>query len=211
MNKHKTYELVDVFTSNSLVCVAGSTYLEDEQLLKVLMEAAQQSNMHHNFKLIIAPHHVTAERLDEIEKNFEQYQCVRYSALLEQDQTKQVLLIDNIGMLSSLYAYADFAYIGGGFGKGIHNTLEAAVFGIPVLIGKNYHKFDEAKALISEKAAFIIEDEKDVIETGMRLLSDEELRAFAGDRAGNYVAKNKGAVYNIMKQLNECTVIFKTA
>ena len=114
-------------------------------------------------------------------------------------------------MLSSLYAYADFAYIGGGFGKGIHNTLEAAVFGIPVLIGKNYHKFDEAKALISEKASFVMEDEKDVIETGMRLISDEEFRKFAGERAANFVATNKGAVDNIMKQLNDSTVIFKTA
>ena len=110
------------------------------------------------------------------------------------------MLIDNIGMLSSLYAYADMAYIGGGFGAGIHNTLEAATYGIPVVFGPVYHKFKEAKDLIQLGAAFSVENESDLLSV-FRKLESAQLREEAGKKAFDYVQKQGGATQKIIEFL----------
>ena len=115
----------------------------------------------------------------------------------------QSLVIDNIGMLSSLYAYADVAYIGGGFGVGIHNTLEAAAFGLPVIFGPNYQKFNEAKELIAIKAGFSISNEtelKDIVNT---LVNDEAFYNITRKKVFNYVKENVGATDMIMKYIDK--------
>ena len=126
-----------------LCIVAGSTWPGDEDLLIRYINSCDET-----VKFIMAPHEIHEEHIrriiQQLKKSF-----VRFSEATENNVTdKQVLIIDNIGLLSSLYRYGDIAYIGGGFGKGIHNILEAATFGLPVLFGPNYAKFNEAVELI---------------------------------------------------------------
>jgi 3-deoxy-D-manno-octulosonic-acid transferase len=126
---------------------------------------------------------------------------VRYSqANSENVKTADVLIIDNIGMLSSLYQYGTIAYIGGGFGKGIHNILEAATFGLPVIFGTNYHKFNEAKELIHAGGAFSIADSNEFNKT-MQLLSDKIVLQTASHIAKHYVQSRIGASDKIIKDI----------
>jgi 3-deoxy-D-manno-octulosonic-acid transferase len=120
---------------------------------------------------------------------------------------KRVLIIDNIGMLSSLYGYANIAYVGGGLGKGIHNTLEAAVYGIPLLFGPNYHKFDEAKSLVKIGAASVVNNEEQITKKIAALFSDESLRKNIGAKGNQYVIEQQGALQRIMNALKEQKVL----
>ena len=144
---------------------------------------------------------VTQNRIREIEGIFGIDQCVRFSIIKAEDMHKKVLIIDNIGMLSSLYGYATLAYIGGGLGKGIHNTLEAAVYGIPLIFGNKYHKFDEAKALIETGAAFVVTNEVALNNKLLSLFSDEKLRKSIGLKSSNYVTEQKGSLAKIIDEL----------
>ncbi|HZX58048.1 MAG TPA: 3-deoxy-D-manno-octulosonic acid transferase, partial [Mucilaginibacter sp.] len=110
----------------------------------------------------------------------------------------QTLIIDNIGMLSSLYKYGEIAYIGGGFGAGIHNTLEAAAFGLPVIFGPNYSKFKEAKDLVALKAGFSIADEKELTGITETLVEDEAFYSATRKKARSYVEENTGATKMII-------------
>lgn len=189
----KRLELIETFCSNNKVFIAGSTWPEDEKLLISLTEK------YPDWKFIIAPHEIGDSHIKEIEGLFPK--AIKFSVLSSQltQTSPQILIIDNIGMLSSLYQYAKVAYIGGGFGVGIHNTLEAAAFGLPVIFGPKYDKFQEAKDLIGIEAAKSITN------------SDELLTAFenfkantkASAEAKNYVEQQKGATKIIMKVLNK--------
>jgi len=118
----------------------------------------------------------------------------------EQIQRAQVLVIDNIGMLSALYYYADIAYVGGGFGVGIHNTLEAAAYGIPVIFGPKYEKFQEAVDLVVLGAGFSIDSQADLYAVFEALINDER-RHIVASAAGTYVQQRAGATQIIMKYL----------
>ena len=115
---------------------------------------------------------------------------------------KEVLIIDCIGLLSSIYRYGKIAYIGGGFGVGIHNTLEAAVYGIPVIFGPKYQKFMEAVQLIEAKGAYSIKDYEELKTLLDRLLSDEKFLKETGTNAGNYVIGNSGATDKVLHMIN---------
>jgi 3-deoxy-D-manno-octulosonic-acid transferase len=130
--------------------------------------------------------------------------AIKFSQLTSQSPNlqSQVLVIDNIGMLSSLYQYGEIAYIGGGFGVGIHNTLEAAAFGLPVIFGPNYDKFKEAKDLVSIEAAFTIIDQTKLTEITDKLMADEALCTETGSRARKYVEQNTGATPKILKYID---------
>ncbi len=199
MKERKRMELLDVFVKNTMVTVAGSTYVEDEKLLKKANNFLEKSHL--KVKFIIAPHVVTQNRIREIEGIFGIDQCVRFSIMKAEDMHKKVLIIDNIGMLSSLYGHATLAYIGGGLGKGIHNTLEAAVYGIPLIFGNKYHKFDEAKALIETGAAFVVTNEVALNNKLLSLFSDEKLRKSIGLKSSNYVTEQKGSLAKIIDEL----------
>jgi len=130
--------------------------------------------------------------------------CIRYSMATKQNAAKyKVLIIDNIGMLSSLYQYADFAYIGGAFGKGLHNILEAATFGMPIFFGPNYKKFHEAVDLVASGAAFSIKNTKEFEKYFKSLYDNNELRANKASIARNYVLKNTGAAEKIFQITND--------
>ena len=187
---------VAAFVGNHQCLIAGSTWEPDEDLLAAYMNGATTP-----LKYIIAPHEIHASHIERLEKSI-QKKVVRFSTWkLSQAGDPDVLIIDNIGMLSSLYRYGQTAYIGGGFGKGIHNTLEAATFGLPVLFGPNYLKFQEAKDLITLEGAFTISNLTELKDKLDALFSNKEYLRSAQITAGNYVKNNIGATQKIISEI----------
>lgn len=184
---------VKAFCGESNVFITGSSWPQDETLIAGLTRSFPA------WKFIIAPHEIDAGHIRAIEKLFSD--CIKLSELKPSAPEKQVLIIDNIGMLSSLYQYGDIAYIGGGFGVGIHNTLEAAAFGMPVIFGPNYRRFQEAVDLIEIGASFSIETMEDLREK-MDYLDDKNVRDKIGEVAKKYVAGKAGATRFILDYLN---------
>jgi 3-deoxy-D-manno-octulosonic-acid transferase len=180
-----------------LAFVAGSTWIRDEDILIPFF------NQHPEIKLIIAPHEISEQRIESLKSRLI-HRVVRYSEVNENEsiiRNADCLIIDCIGLLSSVYRYGDLAYIGGGFGKGIHNILEAAVYGIPVLFGPKYHKFREARELIASGGAIAVHSEDDFSSRMNELLSYSELLRGSGKSAGEYVTANLGATHNIYKKI----------
>ena len=189
----KQLPLIEKFCGEDPILIAGSTWPEDEKLLVDL--AAKNPD----WKLVIAPHEIHEGHISTITDLFPN--GLRFSKLDVNTSTEinsQVLIIDNIGMLSSLYRYGKIAYIGGGFGVGIHNTLEAAAFGLPVIFGPNYHKFQEAKDLIEIGAAKSISNANELADAFRYYVAHE-----SGMLAKNYVANKKGATEMIMNKIFE--------
>ena len=191
-NKKELKE-IEAFCGSSKVLVAGSTWPADEELLNTIIES------YPNWKFISAPHEIAEANLQRLEEQL-LGKTIRYSNLEVHKLTlPQVLIIDNIGLLSSLYAYGTIAYIGGGFGKGIHNTLEAAAFGLPVIFGPKYQKFQEAKDLIELNAGFSISNQAELNDCFKLLQSDTHKEA--GKQARAYVDSQKGATTQILKKI----------
>ena len=188
----KTIPLVEAFVKDTeKVIVAGSSWPKDEELL------VRYLKLHPDVKMILVPHEIHAAHIMGISKlldgNF-----VPYTEATETNvQTTNCLVVDTIGLLSSIYRYGHVAYIGGGFGVGIHNTLEAAVWNVPVVFGPMYEKFREARDLIAIGGAFSIPD-YEMLEAKLdALLKDEK----AGVIAGEYVKQNTGATKLILKEI----------
>ncbi|MCQ2250471.1 MAG: 3-deoxy-D-manno-octulosonic acid transferase [Bacteroidales bacterium] len=193
----KNIPLVDKFVGDSRVIVAGSSWPPDE---KLIFEAIDRLKSKHNIKLIIAPHEIHEGHLSAIEKMLN-VKNVRFSKASEDTVAENdVLIIDNFGMLSSLYKYAEIAYVGGGFGVGIHNILEAVSYSIPVAFGTNYKKFKEAVDLVSLGSACTIRDAEELYSVFDRYLSDSALLERAGKISLEYVQKNLGAADTILKE-----------
>jgi len=197
----KDFQLVREFCGSANVLVAGSTWPEDENILSKAIERFEE------WKFIIAPHEIKPDKLKAFESLLPANTYLRYSELKENglpDETKKwrILIIDNIGMLSSLYQYGQIAYIGGGFGVGIHNTLEAAAFGLPIIFGPNYKRFLEAKMLIAENAAFSIKNKDELLEV-LNKLKEIDFRRESGNAAKKLVLNNTGATEAIFSYLDE--------
>lgn len=194
--KAKEIPVVYEFSANAICIVAGSTWPVDEALLVNYINDSP-----YNFKFIIAPHEIDKEHINRLITAIKKDLVLYSHASSDTVNQKQVLIIDNIGMLSSVYRYGTIAYIGGGFGKGIHNILEAAVYGIPVIFGPNYHKFREAGELISAGGGFSVSDGNELKELLDRLaLPDGQLKT-AAKRAADYIKSNTGATEKIMSFL----------
>lgn len=197
-------KIISDFTKNNKVFIAGSTWPDDEKLIAKLASSFPE------WKFIIAPHEVNAGRISELTDLFQN--SIRYSELYNMQSknidnqdfssNNQVLIIDNIGLLSSVYQYGDIAYIGGGFGVGIHNTLEAAAFGLPVIFGPNYQKFNEAVDLISAGAAFTIKNQEE-LQQCMEILQKDDKRDACGKSALNYVKTHTGATRAILNYIGK--------
>ncbi|WP_345950301.1 glycosyltransferase N-terminal domain-containing protein [Mucilaginibacter sp. PAMB04274] len=197
-NTPKALPLIQQFKSGHSVFVAGSTWPPDEAIIAPLL------NTHPDWKFIFAPHEITSEKIDNLIKLLPKGKTARFSQIAElknELSTYQALIIDNIGMLSSLYQYGEIAYIGGGFGVGIHNTLEAAAFGLPVIFGPNYTRFKEARDLVKLKAGFSINNQQQLTDIANELIGDNAHWAHASRTAKNYVANGKGATEMIMKNI----------
>ena len=191
-------EQAEKFKGNQRVLVCGSTWPTDEVLISKSVSALPQE-----WKIIIAPHEIDEKHILQIESTFSGI-TARFS-MLDADASnyqKRILIIDNIGMLSSLYAYGNIAYVGGGFQKGgIHNTLEPAIFGLPVIIGPVYRKFVEAAELVNRKAAFVANDEVDLKKLLSVLASNDEQRDNVKRDLAKFMAEKTGAADRIIAQI----------
>jgi 3-deoxy-D-manno-octulosonic-acid transferase len=196
---------IEKFCGDSPVIVAGSTWEEDE------IELLHFVNVHKDVKFIIAPHEIDKTNLKDVKGEFPN--SIFYSELIndqrstnkDQHSMPNVLIIDNIGMLSRLYKYATVTYVGGGYGAdGVHNVLEAAVYGTPVVFGPVYEKFNEAIGLVQSGGAISIDGGPVKLETIMNnLLNDEEERQRRGEAAKQFVYDNAGASKKIMQFIQE--------
>lgn len=171
----------------SLTIVAGSTWPPDESYLLPCF------NAHPGMKLIIAPHEVNEERIAAIESQLNRPSCRLSTATPEEAAKCDCIIVDCYGKLSSAYRYGNIAYIGGGFGVGIHNLNEAAVYDIPVIFGPHYHKFKEARDLIKCKGGFSFSNKEEFDAIIEPIVNDKKLREQYGKNAGNYIKENLGA------------------
>lgn len=187
--------MVEAFVGESWTIVAGSSWPKDEEWLAEL-----KLQLPEGWKLIIAPHEIHETHLRSIEKHFPE--SMRYSALrLGHAQEEQVLVVDNIGMLSQLYQYGHLALIGGGFGAGIHNVLEAAVFGMPVVFGPNHKRFLEAVELLEFGGGHALTQSTTVPPRVQDWVNDPHARSQAGKAARDYVRNKTGATAQIIAAL----------
>ena len=195
----KDLPLVEIFKNGKKVFIAGSSWNPDENIY------IPYFRNHPDWKMIIAPHEIEGARVDNLIKAFEGRRVVRYTDMEKMmeggamDMAEQmlkdadVLIIDCFGKLSSIYRYGEIALVGGGFGAGIHNVPEAAVYGIPVLFGPNNKKFNEAQELKECEGAFEYHDAQSFADIMDRLMNDPEKLKEAGKRAGGYIQSHTGA------------------
>ena len=193
---------VEIFTQGKQpILVVGSSWPEDEGII------IPYFNFHPDIKLIIAPHEINRAHLLYIQSLLNRPSVRLSEATQETLQTNDCLIIDSIGMLSSIYRYGDVAYIGGGFGKGIHNTLEAAVYGIPVIFGPKYQKFKEANGFIACGGGFSVDNQTSFSNCVNRLISDTVLLRKSGEAAGDFVHEKAGATEKILMFLDQNNVL----
>ncbi len=183
------------------VFVAGSTWEQDEEV--ILPAFIKLAKFDESIILIIAPHEPTLLRLEKIEHEFAgKISTIRFSHL-NNFSDERVIIVDSIGILLTLYTYADAAFVGGSFKQNIHNVLEAAVYGIPVLFGPKIDNSQEAKQLLETKGGMLVKDKKEAYRRIRSLFSNEELKTARGKIAYDYVRKNIGATGKIINEINK--------
>ncbi|WP_319500115.1 glycosyltransferase N-terminal domain-containing protein [uncultured Draconibacterium sp.] len=191
----KKFEIVEKFKGKNVTLIAGSTWKPDEELLAAFI------NNSSDVKFIIAPHEVAPANINRIQELLKKPAICFSKADISDIDSYDVLIIDSIGILSSLYQYGNIAYIGGGFGVGIHNILEAATFKLPILFGPNYLKFKEAVDLVNEKGAFPIQNFTELEATLSKLLNDNNNLKNASEICKKYVEKNVGSTTLIINKV----------
>jgi 3-deoxy-D-manno-octulosonic-acid transferase len=189
----KQLPIVEQFKGNSKCFIAGSSWQPDEEIF------ISWFKNHQDWKLIIAPHVIAEDHLQQIEKMLGDRKVVRYTkATVDSVVDAEVLIVDCFGLLSSIYHYADVTYVGGGFGVGIHNTLEAAVWDVPVFFGPNNQRFQEAQGLKNCGGGLEISNADDFRRYMLGFEEHPELMKELGEKAGAYVASLAGATRKIL-------------
>jgi 3-deoxy-D-manno-octulosonic-acid transferase len=187
-------EIISNFKADAKILIAGSTWIEDEKILSEVCEVILQENI----KLIIAPHEVNTQHISQIQNTFSKFNVGLFSSINKEDAHKySILVIDSIGKLMSIYNYANYAFVGGGFGKGIHNTLEPACFGLPIYFGPIHHKFIEAKDMLKLKTAFEISDAASLKNLILDHYRNTEIIKDITMKNKKYVLENAGATEKI--------------
>ncbi|WP_111880003.1 glycosyltransferase N-terminal domain-containing protein [Aequorivita sp. CIP111184] len=194
-----TLKFADEFKGNSICIVCGSIWQEDEAILLDYINSAPE-----NVKFIIAPHKIEPDKIEAFTKNILK-KTVLHSKIDEVNISEYaVLIIDCIGLLSKLYSYADIAYVGGAMGKtGLHNILEPATFGVPIIIGKNYENFPEALRLRDLAGLFSVENADECSEILSKFINNADFRNKTGMISGHFVNKNIGATKKIINYIIE--------
>lgn len=190
VEQNNSLDFAREFKQDNLCIVCGSTWPEDEDLLIPFIEMAGKE-----IRFIVAPHSIDGAKIERFRSKLSKT-SVLYSAREEASLSEaQVLIVDTIGLLTKLYSYADIAYVGGGMGSsGLHNILEPATFGVPIVIGKNFEKFPEAKQLQTLGALFSVATPEDLEKVINKLISEDAFRTKSGAVAGDYVNMNTGAM-----------------
>ena len=194
----KQLPIVEQFTAHAQkVFVAGSSWLPDEEIF------IRYFDIHKDWKVIIAPHVISDEHLSQIFELLKGRRVVRYTEATEKNvKDAEVLIIDCFGLLSSIYHYGTVSYVGGGFGVGIHNVLEAAVWDIPVVFGPNNKHFQEAQGLMLVQGGFEISDYQSFRDLMMRFETDASFLQNAGENAGAFVKSRAGATAKVMENVS---------
>lgn len=189
--------VLESFTKNALTLIGGSTWPKGEDILaKAIPENPQ-------LKMIIAPHNIKGENIQRVVELFKPFGAFCYSKPENQTPESRVCIIDNIGLLSRLYRYGDMAYIGGAFGKGIHNSLEAAAYGLPLFFGPNHQAFIEPQLMLNEGFAREINNAEDLQKSLTPMLGNEAHLKNLQQQARDFVESNAGSVEKIMNSFHE--------
>ena len=198
LEKDNTLDFIEQFKNNQTTIVIGSSWPKDEELLVNFINQAAD-----NVKFIIAPHNIKAEQITNIKSQITK-SSVLFSEKSNIDLSSfNVFIIDTIGILTKIYSYADIAYVGGGFGNpGVHNLLEPATFGIPIVIGPNYSRFSEAIALVGLEGCVSIKNQSELNDAFNLLLQNEEERLEKGHICSTFVQMNKGATEHILNNIS---------
>ena len=198
LNIDNTLSFISEFKNNQLCVVAGSTWIEGE---KLLVEYINNSN-HKGVKFIIAPHNIKPKQIERLKSSLNK-SVILYSEREDKSLSDfDVFIVDTIGILSKIYSYADIAYVGGGLGtSGLHNTLEPAVFGVPIIIGNNYENFPEANEMKTRNGLFSISNQSELNSILDSLIMDDSFRKQSGENNANFVRENKGGVSKIISYL----------
>jgi len=198
LEKDNTLNFIAEFKDNKITVVVGSSWPKDEEIIAQYIN--QYSN--ENVKFIIAPHNIKAEQIAKLKALITKPTALFSEKENQSLSDQQVFIIDTIGILTKIYSYADIAYVGGGFGNpGIHNILEPATFGIPIVIGPNYSHFAEATALVKLEGCVSIANNKDLLETFDDLIYKPDIRFQKGAICHQFVQQNKGATAIILNHL----------
>ena len=196
LDRDNSLDFMEAFKKDKLCFIAGSTWPEDEAILIDYINNAPKK-----LKYVLAPHTIKSDKILGLAGAFTK-KTTLYSKLDSNHLGDyDVLIIDHIGLLTKIYSYADIAYVGGGFATGLHNTLEPAVFGVPVIIGPNYKGFKEAEELVLRKGILTITDSWSFGELMKKLLENTDFRRKTGAVNASYIAKNKGASVQVMNHI----------
>jgi 3-deoxy-D-manno-octulosonic-acid transferase len=205
LEKDNTLDFISQFKNNTLTIVVGSSWPKDESLLVDFINTTN-----HKVKFIIAPHNIKSEQIQQLKNSitkktvlFSEVQSQLIASLHDYD----VFIIDTIGILTKIYSYADIAYVGGGFGNpGVHNILEPATFGVPIVIGSNYSHFAEATALVNMGGCVSVSNKKELEDAFTNLIQNDEIRQENGHICSTFVQMNKGATAVILKHIQNDTI-----
>ena len=198
LEKDNTLNFIAEFKDNKITVVVGSSWPKDEEIIAQYINEYSNENV----KFIIAPHNIKAEQIAKLKALITKPTALFSEKENQSLSDQQVFIIDTIGILTKIYSYADIAYIGGGFGNpGIHNILEPATFGIPIVIGPNYSHFAEATALVKLEGCVSIANNKDLLETFDDLIYKPDIRFQKGAICRQFVQQNKGATAIILNHL----------
>ena len=198
LNQNNTIGFIEEFKQDNLCVVIGSSWPEDEKLIVEYINTKAD----HNLKFIIAPHNIKSAQIQNLKENIN-----KKSILFSEKQNKNlkeynILILDTIGLLSKVYSYADIAYVGGAIGKtGLHNTLEAAVFGVPIIIGNNHQKFPEAQAMINNKGMVAVSNQEELNRAFSDFALNNSKRITYGNNNKFFIENNTGAVVQILHYL----------
>ena len=199
LQKDNSLDFISEFKNDTLTIVAGSSWPKDETLLVNFINTT-----HHKVKFIIAPHNIKGEQIEQLRKSI-----TKKTGLFSEKEGKDlssfaVFIVDTIGILTKIYSYADIAYVGGGFGNpGVHNILEPATFGIPIVIGPNYSHFAEATALVENGGCVSVSNQQQLNDAFENLIRNEDIRGEKGNICGTFVQMNKNATDIILKQITD--------
>ncbi len=187
-------DFIEEFKHNQLTFVAGSTWKQDEELIIDYINNSASEND----KFIIAPHNINPKEIKELQNNINK-KTVLFSEKESQNlKEAQVFIIDTIGILTKIYSYADIAYVGGGFETGLHNILEPATFGVPIIIGPKYDKFKEAVDLVNEGGCFVVYTKQEFNSQLKELFNDADDRMKKGKITKKFISQNIGATNKIL-------------
>ena len=196
LEKDNELIFMEQFKGNEPCFVAGSTWPEDEDIIVQYINRVREQ-----LKFVLAPHNIRPEHIQALKKSILR-RVVLYSEMEFCDLAHiEVLIIDTIGLLTKIYSYADMAYVGGAFVTGLHNTLEPAVFGVPILIGPKYKGFNEAEALVNKKGIVVVNNSEEFNIALNRFLQNPEYLRNTGRINADFVKENKGASIQIMAYL----------